>query len=54
MSLNIINDFITWLDQTFQQLEDLIANNSSNPLLWIFVVAGVLFMVAMAYNTLSK
>lgn len=54
MSLNIINDFIAWLDKTMKELEKLVENHFANPLLWILIIGVVLLIVAMASNSLSR
>lgn len=53
MSLSIINDFISWLDQTMKQLEKFVENHFDNPLLWILIIGIVLLIVAMASSALS-
>lgn len=54
MALNIINDFIDWVDHTFGQLETLVEDHFENPLLWILIIGVILLIVAAAYNSLSK
>ncbi len=54
MTLDIISDFIEWLDDTFGQLEKLVEDHFENPVMWIVIVAVILLIVGMAFNTLSK
>ena len=42
------------LDDFFTQLEKFVANHADNPILWIMILAVLLFIVAALYNALSK
>lgn len=50
MNLGLIDT----LDKIFTDFENFIANHSSNPILWILILAVILIIVAAAYNVLSK
>lgn len=54
MTLNILNDFISWLDRTMKQLEQFVENHFDNPLLWILIIGILLLIVSIAYGSLSK
>lgn len=53
LSLNIFTDMIEGLDETFNELEQFIANHFDNPILWIIIVVMILCMVALAMNVLG-
>lgn len=54
MVLNIIDDIVNGLENIFTDLENFVATNFSNPILWILIISVLLVIVACAYNTLSK
>lgn len=54
MVLNIIDDIVNGLSNIFTDLENFMAANFSNPILWILILAILLVIVSFAYNTLSK
>lgn len=43
-----------WLNRVFTEFENLISDHADNPILWILIIVVLLFIVASAYNTLSK